>query len=112
MTLKGGRTKYTEQEIFNFGLDLENVKPPTSMRASLVFAEGLGWLRAPVTGTFAVEQYAWNANGTLAYKGVNDVRAAADADTDWVIFKYSYTGSQVIKIEQRITSWTNRATGW
>lgn len=113
MTTRAGRTKYTEQEILNHGLDFENVKPPTSMRAGLSFVEGLGWVRNPVTGTFAQEQYEWNADGTLGYKGVNSERAAADGNTEWVIFKYTYDGSKrVIKIEMRVTTWTARAEDW
>jgi hypothetical protein len=109
-TIKFPPTYYTEQEIMNMGLDSKDVAP-TSLRGSLQFAEGLGWMRTPVKGTFPYEQYDYTS-GNLDYAGFNTDITAADADTDWLIFKYEWSAGNCVKIRMRITSWTDRATGW
>lgn len=44
------------------------------------------------------------------YIGLNDDASANDSDTDWLIIKFTYSGSNVTKIQQKIGSWTDRAT--
>ena len=108
MTLRTGRTEFTEQQILNFGLDHGGIKPPTSMRAALAYAEGLGWVRAPIKGTYPYEQYDYTS-GNLDYMGINTDPAAADADTDWCVFKYTWSGGNCTKIQMLVGSWTGRA---
>lgn len=110
MADKFPRTQFTPQEILNFGLDESNIAP-TSLRGGLEWAEGLGWLRHPINGVYPYEQYDYTS-GNLDYKGINTDRSADDADTDWIIFKYTWVSNNCTKIQMRITSWTNRASGW
>jgi hypothetical protein len=110
MADKFPRTQFTEQEILNMGLDESNIAP-TSLRGSLTWAKGLGWLRNPVNGVFPYEQFDYTS-GNIDYKGINTDIAAADTDPDWIIFKYTWTGDNCTKIQMRITSWTLRASGW
>lgn len=52
-------------------------------------------------------------SGNLDYAGKNTDLSALDADTDWYIWKYTWVGSNCTLIQgPRVTSWTNRASGW
>jgi hypothetical protein len=44
------------------------------------------------------------------YIGVNVSADATDAQTDWLIYKFTYTGVNVTCIEARSGSWTGRAS--
>jgi hypothetical protein len=44
------------------------------------------------------------------YIGMNNDPNASDDDEDWRLFKFYYTGSNVIKIIKKTGSWTNRTT--
>lgn len=110
------RIQYTTQEINNLCLDNQNVDI-TSLRGGLVYANGLGWARAPLKNCFAVEQYDWAA-GTVSgfnaiYEGFNGNYSAADGDTTWVIIKNTYDANDnVTKRQMRVTSWASRTSGW
>jgi len=43
------------------------------------------------------------------YIGLNEDKDATDADTDWVVLKFTYAGTAVTKIEKAVGSWTGRA---
>ena len=47
--------------------------------------------------------------GNLDYKGVNVNADAADGDTDWIIYKYTWVGSNPTVILKRTGSWTGRS---
>jgi hypothetical protein len=108
---KRNRIGLTEQEILNFGLDEEEINPPTSLRGQLNYVDGTGWIRVPVNGTFPLSKLDFTS-GDLDYKGVNNSISAADADTDWIITKYTWVSGNPTVIKQRVTSWTDRAIGW
>ena len=62
---------------------------------------------------YALTRMDYDATGRLIYRGENDDIAANDSDTDWVITKYYYSASgSLIEMRVRVTSWTDRATGW
>ena len=105
--IKFPRTHFSEQEVLNFGLDDIEVAP-TSMRGGLQWVEGLGWIRSPVNGVFPYEQYDYTS-GNLDYKGINTDSSAADADTDWVIWKFTWSSGNCTKIQMLVGSWTGRA---
>jgi hypothetical protein len=44
------------------------------------------------------------------YKGYHKQTNAPDAASDWWIIKYSYSGSDIVKIQESEGSWTNRAS--
>lgn len=44
------------------------------------------------------------------YIGVNADSSAADGDTDWTLYKFTYSGSDITQIVRKVGSWTNRAT--
>lgn len=48
--------------------------------------------------------------GNIIYSGMNLDTDAVDSDADWVILKYTYTGSDITKIQRKIGSWQDRAT--
>ena len=105
------RTTYTEQEILNLCTDGDIKNQPLSIRGALHWIENKGWVKAPIKEMFPYEQYDWTS-GDLDYIGINDDITAADADTDWIIFKLEYTGGKLVKMRMRITSYTLRASGW
>lgn len=104
-------TEYTEQEIANMGLDSIDVAP-TSIRGGLVWVENLGWLRNPINGSFPYEQIEYDSDSQPIYMGYNTDIAAADAATDWIIFKLTWVSHNMTVKKMRITSWTLRSAGW
>jgi len=48
----------------------------------------------------------------LIYRGVNENAKASDDTYDWEITKNVYVAGALTESTVRITSWTNRATGW
>ena len=53
-------------------------------------------------------KFDWTS-GNLDYKGVNVNSDATDGDTDWLIYKYTWVGSNPTVIQKRTGSWTGRA---
>ena len=57
-------------------------------------------------------KYDWTS-GKLDYVGVNANANATEGSTDWQVFKYQWDGDNVIDVQTRVGSWTNRASlGW
>lgn len=44
------------------------------------------------------------------YIGLNKLKGASDAATDWKIYKFTYSGSDVTRIQLAYGSWTGRAS--
>ena len=44
------------------------------------------------------------------YIGMNENKDALETDTDWVIYKFTYSGSNITKIEKAIGAWSNRTS--
>lgn len=44
------------------------------------------------------------------YIGVNADSTATDGATDWTLYKFTYSGSNVTQIVRKVGSWTDRAT--
>jgi len=105
------KTKFTEQEIANLSLDGDLTAGVVPMRGMLRWAEGVGWYKSPIANMFVYQQFDWTS-GDLDYMGINDDYSASDDDTDWIIFKFTWSSGDVTKIQMRQTSWTNRGTGW
>lgn len=105
------RIGFTEQEIANLTLDNQSIGI-TSLRGQLEYAEGAGWVRKPIGGCFPYVQMEEDSNGNIIYKGINGSLSATDAQTDWIIFKYTWGTTIPTKIQMRVTSWTNRSSGW
>lgn len=62
---------------------------------------------------FGVTQYEYDANDNCIYKGCNTDILASDDHTDWIITKYTYDAdSNCTKKQVRVTTWTDRASGW
>lgn len=104
------RIGYTEQEILNLTLDDPNLAI-TALRGNLEYASGAGWIRSPIAGVYPYQQFDWTT-GNLDYWGINGSITATDAQTDWVIFKFTWVSGNPTVIKQRITSWSLRASGW
>jgi hypothetical protein len=67
---------------------------------------------SPDTVTIAkpgIVKFDWTS-GNLDYKGVNVNADASDDDTDWLIYKYTWVGSNPTKVQEKQGSWTLRAT--
>jgi hypothetical protein len=43
------------------------------------------------------------------YIGINSNADALDGDTDWMVYKFTYSGSNVTAIRRKSGSWTGRA---
>ena len=56
-----------------------------------------------------IVKFDWTS-GNLDYKGVNANADAADGDTDWTIYKYTWVSSNPTVVQERQGSWTLRAT--
>jgi hypothetical protein len=53
------------------------------------------------------------STGNPIYKGVHSMTNAPDSAVDWWIYKYTYDGTDIIKIQECEGTWTARATlGW
>ena len=62
---------------------------------------------------YAYTKFDYDANGRILYRGENADIDALDSDTDWVITKYYYDANgMVLEMRVRVTSWTDRASGW
>ncbi len=48
-------------------------------------------------------------SGNLDYMGENVNADAADGDTDWTIYKFTWDGTNCTVIQKRTGSWTGRA---
>lgn len=57
-------------------------------------------------------QYDYDGSGNCVYIGKNIDLSANDGDTDWYITQFSWSGGNCVQKRERITSWTNRASGW
>lgn len=44
------------------------------------------------------------------YIGLNSIKGAADDDNDWKIYKFTYSGADVTRIQLAYGSWTNRTS--
>jgi len=44
------------------------------------------------------------------YIGLNVTKGASNASTDWKVYKFTYSGSDVTRIQLAYGSWTSRAT--
>ena len=42
------------------------------------------------------------------YIGINEDSDASDSDTDWVIFKFTYSGDNATKIRRKTGAWSGR----
>jgi len=54
-------------------------------------------------------KFDWTS-GNLDYKGINANADAADGDTDWVIYKYTWVTSNPTVIQEKQGSWTGRSS--
>jgi len=48
-------------------------------------------------------------SGDLDYMGENENSSAADGDTDWTVYKFTWVGLNCTVIQKRSGSWTGRA---
>lgn len=46
----------------------------------------------------------------LIYLGKNSTKGASTALTNWIIKKFTYSGTQIIQIQKARGAWDNRAT--
>lgn len=50
------------------------------------------------------------SDASPTYIGVNADSTATDGATDWTLYKFTYSGSDVTQIVRKVGSWTDRAT--
>lgn len=51
------------------------------------------------------------SSGDLIYRGLHATHKAATSDTSWLIFKYTWSGEDLVRIEGPLSgSWDNRAS--
>ena len=84
------RVGLTEQEILNFGLDVEDVNPPTSLRGQLEWT-GTGWVRKN-SGLMAKKITTSGDNTYVACA----VMGSAQASAVWQVKKISVSGSDTV----------------
>lgn len=57
-------------------------------------------------------RYDYDSNGNCIYKGMHLTLEASQSDNSWYIIRYDYISGNCTQKRFRITSWTNRTTGW
>lgn len=81
------RNAYTEQEVLNFGLDVEEINPPTSIRGQLEYT-GSGWVRK---GSGLVSKKI-TVSGTTVYVACAPI-GTAQASATWQAKKIATSGN-------------------
>lgn len=80
----------------------------------------LDWVRmrqpqmAPLADSLPLDtRFEWSS-GNLIFKGIHATHKALTSDTHWLIWKYSYSGDDMVRIEGPLEgAWDNRASlGW
>ena len=64
-----------------------------------------GWSRRIV-------KYDFEGGNVPVYIGFNKSYDAADGDTDWIVTKFTWDGYNPSTKSVRVTSWTDRGSGW
>lgn len=55
----------------------------------------------------------YDVDGNIIYRGYNYANDAAEAATDWMILKYTYSAGDLVDVEKLAGAWSNRASlGW
>ncbi|RPI56280.1 MAG: hypothetical protein EHM49_00695 [Deltaproteobacteria bacterium] len=57
-------------------------------------------------------RFDYDSSGNILYKGEHTDQNASVDDVNWIISKYFYSGSMIIQVRVRTTSWTDRVIGW
>lgn len=59
-------------------------------------------------------RYAYDVNDNMIYMGFNLIHKAATSDSTWNVWKFTYSGSNLVRKEGPLEgSWDNRASlGW
>ena len=76
---------------------------------------GIGTLAHELTaGTYWRDVRMEYSDGNIAYKGTHRQNNAGTDETTWVITKYTWSGSDIVRIQGPLLgSWDNRASlGW
>ena len=102
--------------------DLEMAGDTNSLKVALyVYNPGdLTWERmrqpqiSPLADELPLDTRFEYSSGDLIYKGLHATHKAATSATDWIIWKYSWTGIDITRIEGPLTgAWDNRSSlGW
>lgn len=82
--------------------------------------DSLAWERmrqpqiAPLADSLPLDTRMEYTDGQINYKGIHGTHKAATSDTAWLIWKYSWTGTDITRIEGPLEgAWDNRASlGW
>ena len=62
-------------------------------------------------GIWHDERKDYDVGGNLIYRGVHEMHNIAVTDENWEVWKYTYTGSNVVRIEGPLRgTWDGRAT--
>ncbi len=57
----------------------------------------------------AAKDIRFDANDSAPnYVGLNKTNGAATTDTDWIIYKFTYSGSNVTRIQKALGAWDSR----
>ena len=59
------------------------------------------------------QQYSYDASDNIEYIGYNTNLSASDGDMTWIVKRFYWTGSDLVRKKTRVNiTWTDRATGW
>jgi hypothetical protein len=56
------------------------------------------------------KQIEYDGSNLVLYKGYNLNTNAPDSDPNWEVIKFTYSGSNIIKTQKAIGTWTARAS--
>ena len=98
--------------------DLEMAGDTKSLKVALYVynPDTLAWERmrqpqiAPLADSIPADTRFEYVSGNLTYKGIHATHKAATSDTAWLIWKYSWSGGNLVRIEGPLEgSWDGRA---
>ena len=98
------KTKYSSQTIDNAGFDDTYM---ISRRALYHYNPATDSFEPTKETDAAYVQYDTD-DSAPNYIGVNANADALDGDTDWTVYKFTYSGSNVTSIKRKTGSWTGR----
>jgi hypothetical protein len=100
--------------------DLEKPDDLSGLKVALYCynPDSLAWERmrqpqiAPLADSLPLDtRMEYSGGGDLQYKGVHGTHKAATSNASWLIWKYTWTGSDLTRIEGPLEgAWDNRAT--
>lgn len=88
-------------------------QPQTTINVDGDFTASIGDIEGLLIGSYFKDiRYDYDVDGNCIYKGQHLTLSASQSDVNWYVIRYDYTDGNCTQKRFRVTSWTNRASGW